>query len=200
MQAVTTNTSVLNVSTGSFNTFQATSAKIDNLESISNEITIGSTIFTTNPKISSSLVVYDNSSSIPTTAWVNSFISSGYANVSVSINQNASTITATTVYTNKLNASSIRVSDKTEITDGIKIYGDISGEYTEIDANGIHKNGDLVISVVPEKKLTLDIPVGSDLEIGPGATSNIIDGGFSGMYLRVLINGTYYKLSLLTDN
>jgi hypothetical protein len=159
------------------------------------------TIFTTNPKISSSLVVYDNSSSIPTTAWVNSFISSGYANVSVSITQNASLIVATTVYTDNLNVSSISLSDKTNITkDGIKIYGDISGEYTEIDANGIHKNGDLVISVVPEKKLTLDIPFGSDLEIGPGATSNIIDGGFSGMYLRVLINGTYYKLSLLTDN
>ncbi len=185
---------------------QATSAKIDNLESISNEITIGSTLFTTNPKIASSLVVYDNSSSIPTTAWVNSFISSGYANVSVSITQNASLIVATTVYTDNLNssvinASSISLSDKTHITkDGIKIYGEISGEYTEIDANGIHKNGDLVISVVPEKKLTLDVPVGADLEVGLGATSNIIDGGFSGMYLRVLINGIYYKLSLLTDN
>jgi hypothetical protein len=146
-------------------------------------------------------MAYDNSSSVPTTAWVNEFISSGYANISVSINQNASTVTTNTIYSRDINASTINLLDKTNITkDGIKIYGDNS-EYSQLDSNGLYKkNGDFVISVDPEKKLTLDVPVGADLEFGPGATSTIIDGGFSGVYLRVLINGTYYKLSLLSDN
>lgn len=55
------------------------------------------------------------------------------------------------------------------------------------------------VSVVSGKTLTLDVPSGAELKIGAGATSQTADGGFTGLWMRIKIGDSYYKIPLMAD-
>jgi hypothetical protein len=63
----------------------------------------------------------------------------------------------------------------------------------------LSSTGDLSLSVVSGNELVLDVPSGADLKIGAGATSESADGGFTGLWMRVKIGSTYYKIPLMAD-
>ena len=70
---------------------------------------------------------------------------------------------------------------------------------SSLKSQSLSSTGDLSLSVVSGNELVLDVPSGADLKIGAGATSESADGGFTGLWMRVKIGTTYYKIPLMAD-
>ena len=93
-----TNTSVLNASTGTFISLQSITTNTSVLNA-------STATFLINPKINSSLSNSDNSSSIPTTAWVKGYVTNALS--TIIITSNASTINTSTIYVNTIQPTTV---------------------------------------------------------------------------------------------
>ena len=70
---------------------------------------------------------------------------------------------------------------------------------SSLKSQSLSSTGDLSLSVVSGNELVLDVPSGADLKIGAGATSESADGGFTGLWMRIKIGDSYYKIPLMAD-
>jgi hypothetical protein len=126
----TTNASVVNISTANISILNASIAYVDQITSMS-ELKIGPTCsvkigsdnlsssltintpatFLINPKITTQLSILDNSSSVPTTSWVNNFIGSAISNLTTNVSVfNSSIATIDVIRAKTTNTSVLNVS------------------------------------------------------------------------------------------
>ena len=115
----------------------------------------------------------------------------GYNSAATVQYYNASTNTTKSISLTAIDSNNSIVDPVSKVNDGTIT--------SSLKSQSLSSTGDLSLSVVSGNELVLDVPSGADLKIGAGATSESADGGFTGLWMRVKIGSTYYKIPLMAD-
>lgn len=133
----------------------------------------------------------ENSATFTSTQRVSVGDDGGYNSAATVQYYNASTNTTKSISLTAIDSNNSIVDPVIKVNDGAIV--------SSLKSQSLSSTGDLSLSVVSGNELVLDVPSGADLKIGAGATSESADGGFTGLWMRVKIGTTYYKIPLMAD-
>ena len=133
----------------------------------------------------------ENSATFTSTQRVSVGNDGGYNSAATVQYYNASTNTTKSISLTAVDSNNSIVDPVIKVNDGAIT--------SSLKSQSLSSTGDLSLSVVSGNELVLDVPSGADLKIGAGATSQTADGGFTGLWMRIKIGESYYKIPLMSD-